>query len=217
MNSPGSQIQAHFDPIRIGRRLMVVPAWLDPPLEPEVIPIRIDPGLAFGTGTHPTTRLCLLALERHLEPGASVLDLGTGTGILSIAAAKLGAGPVLAVDIDPEAVRVARENVAANGLVEQIQVEQGSLSQVLAGQWGIGPTPLVIVNILLNVIVDFFDHGLTRAVAPGGLLILSGLLYSQTPEIRAHLEWDGLQQLVQAEMEDWVCIIARRPSIHLPD
>jgi ribosomal protein L11 methyltransferase len=212
MNSSGNRIQeVNFHPIRIGRRLMVVPAWLDPPLEPEVIPIRLDPGLAFGTGTHPTTQLCLVALERHLTPGTSVLDLGTGTGILSIAAAKVGAGPILALDTDPEAVRVARENIAANRVADKIRVEQGSLAEVLAAQLGMAQTPLVVANILANVIINFFEQGLTQAVTPGGLLILSGILHTQTPEIRARLQWYGLEQLAQEHMEDWVCIIARRP------
>src|SRR6185436_12087771 len=121
--------KVNFHPLRLGRRLMIVPAWLNPPLEPEDIPIRIDPGMAFGTGTHPTTQLCLAAIEKHLRPGQAVLDLGTGSGILSVAAAKLGAGPILALDIDAEAVRVARENTALNGVADRIQIEEGSLAE----------------------------------------------------------------------------------------
>jgi ribosomal protein L11 methyltransferase len=199
-----------FQPFRVGRRLMVVPAWLNPPLEPDRLPIRLDPGRAFGDGMHPTTQLCLRALERHLQPGMPVLDLGTGTGILSIAAARLGAGPVLAVDTDPEAVEVARRNVAANHLAGRIRVEQGSLAETLAAQWGPAQAPLVIANILTGILLDFFEHDFVQAVTPGGLLILSGIVITQTPEIRARLLWHQLKQLAQERLEDWVCIIARR-------
>jgi ribosomal protein L11 methyltransferase len=190
---------------------MVVPAWLNPPLEPELIPIRLDPGRVFGTGTHPTTQLCLAALERHLLPNSAVVDLGTGTGILAIAAALLGASSVLALDTDPEAVRVAGDNVAANRVAEKIQVAEGSLAEVLAGHLGVREAPFVVVNILANVIRTLFVQGLTEAVTPGGLLILSGLLQTQTPEIRACLHWYGLQPLAQEQKEGWVCLIARRP------
>jgi ribosomal protein L11 methyltransferase len=207
-----SRPNPNFQPRRIGRRLMVVPAWLDPPLEAGVLPIRLDPGGAFGDGLHPTTQLCLRALERHLRPGTPVIDLGTGTGILAIAAARLGAGPILAVDTDPEAVRVARLNVAANQMTDQIRVEPGSLAETLAGQWGSTQAPLVIANILTHVLLDFFEHDFPQAVAPGGWLILSGILITQTPDIRARLLWHDLKQLAQEQLEDWVCIIAQRPG-----
>ena len=200
-----------FGPRRIGRRLMVVPAWLDPPLEPGVLPIRLDPGGAFGDGLHPTTELCLRALERHLRPGWAVVDLGTGTGILSIAAARLGASAVLAVDTDPGAVQVARLNVEANGLSGQIRVEQGSLAETLESRWGIAHAPLVVANILNHVLLDFFEHDFAQAVTPGGLQILSGILITQTPEIRARLQWHQLKLLAQERLDEWVCIIAQRP------
>jgi ribosomal protein L11 methyltransferase len=201
----------NFQPIQIGRRLTILPAWLEPALDPDVIPVRIDPGVAFGTGTHPTTALCLRALERHLVRGTRLLDLGTGTGILSIAAVKLGAGPILALDIDPEAVRVARSNVALNHVGDKVRVEQGSLAQVLTGQISFAAAPLVVANILAGVIVDFLEQGLIRVLMPGGWLILSGMLLSQTPAIRARLQWNGLKQLAQEQMDDWVCIIAQAP------
>jgi ribosomal protein L11 methyltransferase len=198
-----------FQPRRIGRRLMVVPAWLNPALEPGILPIRLDPGRAFGDGLHPTTELCLRALERHLRPGWALLDLGTGSGILSIAAARLGAGPVLAVDTDAEAVRVARLNVEANGLSGQIRVEEGSLAEVLDGRWGPAEAPLVVANILTRVLLEFFDTDFVRAVTPGGLLILSGILITQTPELRARLAWHHFKLLAQEQLEDWVCLIAQ--------
>jgi ribosomal protein L11 methyltransferase len=211
--------KANFRPVRVGRRLMIVPAWLDPPLAPGDVPIRLDPGLAFGTGTHPTTQLCLAAIERHLTPGAAVrhggyamLDLGTGSGILAIAAAKLGASPILALDIDPEAVRVARENAAANGVAEHIRIAQGSLADLLDHAFDPPdyPTPLVVANILARVICDLLVQGLARTVTPGGLLVVSGILGSQAHEVRAALKAQGLALVAQEHLEDWVALIARR-------
>ncbi len=204
--------QAGLAPIWVGRRLAVTPPHVDATIAPGLIPVRIDAGRAFGAGDHPTTQLCLRALERHSRPGDTVLDLGTGTGILAIAAAKLGAGSVLAVDTDPEAVRVARENSAANGVAGLVRVEQGSLAEARDGRWGPYEAQVVVANILAGVIVSFFDQGLGHAVAPGGLLIVSGFLQTQTPEVRARLAWCELQTLAQEKMGDWVCLIARSPT-----
>ncbi len=209
--------KANFKPIRVGQRLMIVPAWLNPPLAPEDIPIRLDPGMAFGTGTHPTTQLCLAAIERHLRPATAtpegcyaMIDLGTGSGILAIAAAKLGSRPILAVDIDEEAVRVARENIAANGVADRVRVEPGSLAEILAGQFGVRSAPFVVANILARVIVQLLDQGLAQAVSPGGLLTVSGILDSQAYEVNAALKAQGLTLLAQEHIEDWVAIVARR-------
>ncbi len=199
--------KANFQPIRVGKRLMIVPAWLNPLLAPDDIPIRLDPGLAFGTGTHPTTQLCLAAIEKHLRPGQAVLDLGTGSGILAIAAAKLGAGPVWALDIDAEAVRVANENAVANGVADHVRVERGSLPDVLRANYN---APLVVANILARVLNDMLEHELARTVTPGGLLILSGTLDSQAYEVRPQLTAQGLTFLAQEHVDDWVALIARR-------
>jgi ribosomal protein L11 methyltransferase len=204
--------KVHFQPVRVGRRLMVVPAWLNPPLAPDDVPLRLDPGMAFGTGTHPTTQLCLAAVEAYLQPGRALLDLGTGSGILSIAAAKLSAGPILALDVDAEAVRVARENVAANGVADQIRVETGSLAEVLAGQYGQVEFPLVVANILPSVLLSFFETGLARCAAPGGVIIVSGILDSQAADVRAAAERQGLQFVAQNQIEAWVALVVRRPQ-----
>lgn len=203
--------KVHYQPIRVGRRLVVVPAWLDPPLKPDDVPLRLDPGMAFGTGTHPTTQLCLAAVEAYLCPGQRMLDLGTGSGILSIAAAKLAAGPILALDIDAEAVRVARENCAANGVEDQVRVETGSVDEVLASQFGQVEYPLVVANILSSVLIRLFAEGLARLVAPGGSLILSGILEPQVAGIREAGEAQGLQFVAQEQREEWVALVARRP------
>ena len=199
----------NFQPIRIGKRLIIVPAWLNPPLAPEAVALRIDPGMAFGTGTHPTTQLCLAAIERHLKPGQRVIDLGTGSGILAVAAVKLGAERVQAFDIDAEAVRVAKENAEINGVTDRIHIEQGSLAELLAAG---ERAPFVLANILATVIVRLFDHGLAGLIAPGGLIVLSGILDSQAYEVRAALQIHGLTCVAQEQIEDWVAIIARRPA-----
>jgi ribosomal protein L11 methyltransferase len=204
--------KANFQPLRVGKRLMIVPAWLHPPLAPGDIEIRLDPGMAFGTGTHPSTQLCLKIIERHLAPGTSMIDLGTGSGILSIAAARLGSGPILALDIDPEAVRVAGENARANGVADKIVVAKASLAEVLADQFGLSwrSTPLVVANILANVLVPMLENGLATLVAPGGLLVLAGILDKQAYRIIAALEAAGLSIAAQEQMEDWVAFIARK-------
>ncbi len=203
--------KVHYQPVRVGRRLIVVPAWLNPPLEPGDVPLRLDPGMAFGTGTHPTTQLCLAAVEAYLRPGQPMLDLGTGSGILAIAAAKLSAGPILALDIDGEAVRVARENCVASGVADQIRVEAGSVAEVLAGQFGQVEYPLVVANILSSVLVSLFAEGLARVVAPGGILILSGILEAQVAGVREAGEGQGLQFVAQEQREEWMALVARRP------
>lgn len=201
--------KANYKPIRIGRRLVVIPAWLEPALEPEAVVIRLDPGMAFGTGTHPTTQLCLAAVERHLRPGQPVIDLGTGSGILAIAAAKLGSGPVLAYDIDDEAVRVAGENVLANGVADRVTVAKGSLAELLAAG---ARAPIVLANILTHTLTHLFDQGLAQLVAPGGLIVLSGILDSQAYEVLAALKTHSLTLAAQEHIEDWVAILAHRPA-----
>src|SRR5579859_724536 len=237
--------KANFHPLRVGRHFMFVPAWLNPPLAPDDVEIRLDPGMAFGTGTHPSTILCLQAIERHLRPGAPMIDLGTGSGILAITAAKLGAGPVLALDISSEAVRVAGENVLANGVAAAgsaigdgsaivgragdgvaaagvaaggVIVAKASLAEVLAGQFGPSwlSTPLVIANILASVIVPLLEQGLAGLLAPDGLLVVSGILDKQVYRVIAALETAGLAIAAQEHMEDWVAIIARKPADDLP-
>jgi len=216
MSRTGALSQA--SPISIGRRFLVTPADAPAPAStPAQIVLRIAPGAAFGDGAHPTTQLCLAAVERQMQeigrlgtPGPALIDLGAGTGILAIAAAKLGAAPVLAVDIDPAAVRVARANVALNQVQEQVRVEQGSLAEVLAGHYALTQAPLVVANILAHVLVDFFAHGLVDAVTPGGLLILSGILRTQGPELRARLGWHGLALVAEEKKDDWLCMIARQ-------
>ena len=200
--------KASYHPVRLGKRLVIVPAWLDPPLLPEEIPIRLEPGMAFGTGTHPTTQLCLTVLEDLLQPGQAVLDLGCGSGILAIAAARLGASWVLAVDIDPGAVRIARENALANGVQDRVRVEQGSLFEVLEGRFGPPGSDLVLANILARAITQFAEQGLADAMAPEGKLVVSGILAEQVIEVEGALRTGGLTVTQQRRIEDWVALVA---------
>jgi ribosomal protein L11 methyltransferase len=149
--------KSRYRPIPIGRRLMIVPAWLDAP-DPSRIPIKIDPGMAFGTGTHPTTQLCLELLELASadHPPSSVIDLGCGSGILSIAALKLGAETALGVDIDAESIKASRENAEANGVAERLILGLGSVDEVRAGKFPFSKSPLVLANILAPVLVRLF-------------------------------------------------------------
>jgi ribosomal protein L11 methyltransferase len=200
------------EPVRIGRRWRVVPPGGDQPSAPGVLSIQLLPGRAFGTGTHPSTQLCLIALGSLVQPGVSVLDLGTGTGILAIGAALLGAGPVLALDIDPAAVQAARANVALNGVARQVQVSQGSLGDVIPACSEPGDWQVVVVNILSGVILTMFEQGLSQAVAPGGWLVLSGFVAAQSPEIRARLRRHSLELAALETRSDWVGIVARRAT-----
>ena len=168
----------HYHPIAIGQRLVIVPAWLETPPGGR-IPIRIDPGMAFGTGTHPTTQLCLEMIESFEETlgGAAtpkvwndvdVIDLGCGTAILAIAALKLGARHALGVDIDPEAIKAAQENALANQVSEALELSAGSLAEILAGRFSLRQAPLVLANILAPVLVRLLDEGLAELLASGG-------------------------------------------------
>lgn len=194
----------HLTVLHLGRRLVVRPSWLPYTPTAEEVVVELDPGMAFGTGTHPTTQMCLLAIEERVRPGARVLDLGTGSGILAIAAAKLGAARVLALDTDPQAVTVARENVWRNGVADRVRVARGSLAQA------IGRFDLIAVNILAQVLVEMAREGLAQRLAPGGVLIAAGLLAGQEAEVRLALQQAGLLIVGRRQMEDWVALEATR-------
>lgn len=191
--------QSQFDPIRVSDRLWIVPSWHEAP-DPSAVNLILDPGMAFGTGSHPTTRLCLEWLERNVEPGVSVLDYGCGSGILAIAAARLGAGRVAGVDIDPQAVEAANANAERNGVVAQF----ADSAEALAGEYD-----LVVANILSNPL-RVLAPAICAHVRPGGRLALSGILREQAEEIIAiYAQWLPLQ--VADVREDWVCLSGVRP------
>ena len=192
--------------LRIGERLVIRPSWLEHSPEPEDVIIELDPGMAFGTGLHPTTQLCLCALERLIRPGLEVLDLGTGSGILAIAAAKLGAGHVAAYDNDEQAVQVARANVIQNGVSDGVTVRRGSLSDAPERY------DLVVVNILARVVMKMAEAGLSERLRPGGALVAAGITADQAAEVVAALERNGLELTDQRQRNDWVSLQARRTA-----
>jgi len=190
----------HFHVLQIGQRIVVKPSWQEYQPRPDEVVIELDPGMAFGTGLHPTTRMCLQALEEHLKPGAKVLDLGTGSGILAIAAAKLGAGSVLALDNDPLAVKAARANARANGVQNLVSVELGSLDKATE------EFELVLVNILARVIIELAAQGLVDRVRPTGLMIAAGIIEEQEAEVAAALRERGLEIVERRQEKDWVLV-----------
>ncbi|MCL4250900.1 MAG: 50S ribosomal protein L11 methyltransferase [Anaerolineae bacterium] len=199
--------KAHYQPVRIGRRLFIRPRWVEVEMRPDDIELALDPGMAFGTGTHPTTQLCLEALEDLTPPGAQVLDLGTGSGILAIAAAKLGAAHIVALDNDEVAVEVAQENVDLSGVADKITVGHGSLESLITSARRFD---LIVVNIIARIITMMCEGGLGQTVRPGGLAIFSGITSEQVDDVEAALIKTGLTPYKRRQQGDWVCIEARR-------
>lgn len=199
-----------YKPIRIGERLLILPAWMDSP-EPNRIAIKIDPGMAFGTGTHPTTQLCLELMEvcvgaKHDASPLHVIDIGCGSGILSIAALKLGAGRVLGVDIDFDSIANSRENARVNGVGEELILGVGSVQEILEGKFPFKSAPLVAANILAPVIVRLFDAGLADLIEEGGSIILSGILQEQEETVLRAGQAKGLDLNRRGQMGDWVAL-----------
>lgn len=196
----------HYKPIPVGEKLIIVPAWLESP-DPSRIPIRIDPGMAFGTGTHPTTQLCLELLEKYLQPGMDVIDIGCGSGILSIGALKLGAGRALALDVDQTAVDATRENADANAIKTGLLVGFGSLDELLANQFEYQQAPLVLANILANILIRLFEGGMGRLVSRDGVLILSGILEEQAENVMQVAARHGFKLIEKRQIGDWVALV----------
>ncbi len=201
----------HYKPILIGKRLVIVPAWMESP-DPNRVAIKIDPGMAFGTGTHPTTQLCLELMELFFDDGSSsiahrpssVIDVGCGSGILSIAAIKLGAKRSLGVDIDAGSVKNSRENADTNGVGDEFILGVGSVDEIKNGQFAFQKAPLVVANILAPVIIRLFDAGMVDLIEPGGAIILSGILQEQEERVVEAGQAQGLKLIERRQMGDWV-------------
>lgn len=206
----------HYHPFRVGQRTWIQPSWVSAE-EAETLAVAqgvtrkagdimlvLDPGMAFGTGTHPTTQMCLQALEELVQPGCRVLDVGTGSGILAVAAAKLGAHAVLGVDTDEVAVKTAVANAKQNDVSDRFHARQGSLYDVQEKDWD-----LVVVNILAPVIVEMLTyHDLLGYVSRAGRLVLSGIVDEQAAEVETAVLQAGGVIFHRLTTRDWVAFIA---------
>ncbi|ANF97752.1 50S ribosomal protein L11 methyltransferase [Paenibacillus bovis] len=208
----------YFKPIRVSERLTIKPTWEDyTPESPQEQIIELDPGMAFGTGTHPTTSLCLRTLETVIHGGEEVIDVGTGSGILAIGAMKLGAKSVLALDLDPVAVSSAGENTRLNGLEQDITVYESDLLSVLkADPDSLNvklnvtlPVQVVVANILAEIILLFIDD-VYEALKPGGVYIASGIYKNKEDDVRQGLEAAGFVVEGAHRDEDWIAFVARK-------
>ncbi|MBO20444.1 MAG: 50S ribosomal protein L11 methyltransferase [Chloroflexi bacterium] len=200
--------KSHFRILRIGKNLVIKPTWLEFDPTPEDIVIELDPGIAFGTGYHPTTDTCLQAMEQHITPGMKVLDLGTGSGILTLAAAKLGAVNITALDIDSQAVTAARRNFRRCGISKQVKLGQGSVPHPTAGD---GQFDLAVANISARGVVDRCPFILT-ALKPEGLFLASGLLKTQQEEVAEAVEPLGFTLISEWPQEEWVTLLYLAPA-----
>ncbi len=197
----------NYQPLRVGKSWLILPAWLELPEGETRRVVRIDPAMAFGTGTHPSTQLCLLAIEDTIRPGQPVIDLGCGSGILSIAALKAGASQALAVDIDEQAVSATHANARINAIDEKVEAVQGSLADILTGKYSLQQAPLVLANILAPVLIRLFDEGLADLIAPGGKLVLAGILENQAEDVLAAARAHSLNLIAKYQQEDWVGLV----------
>lgn len=204
--------KANYQPLKIGRNLIVLPAWVDPSLAEGRIPIIISPDMAFGTGTHPSTQLCMLALEKYGVKQMDVIDIGTGSGILSIEAAKLGANRILGVDNDPDAIPSAINNAMLNGVADKILFEVGTHTDVLNRTDGLSQSPRVIANILSPILANMLSTGLVDLLSPSGLLFLGGVLEHQAQGLADLARTLGLSLRETLQQEDWVVLVLHKPA-----
>jgi ribosomal protein L11 methyltransferase len=200
--------KANFKPLRVGHRLLIVPSWEEVQPRPDDIVLHLDPGMAFGTGGHETTRLCLELLEQIMDNlplllSPSVLDLGTGSGILAMAAVQMGAGRVCAVDIDPQAVEIARENLAANGLSEQVECSTTPLESMDES------FDVILANILAEELVRLAPY-LAERLSLGGNLVLSGILAEKERLVRGGFASQPVKYLATLQAGEWVALHYRK-------
>ena len=202
----------HYHAVHLGDRFVIKPTWREYQAQPGEIVMELDPGMAFGTGLHPTTQMCLAAIEKYAQPEMRTLDLGTGSGILAIGTALLGVKSIVGIDNDPLAVKVAADNAGLNHVAELVRVELGSLAEAKVAARAGHPAgfDLIIVNILARVIIGLCEDGLGQVLRVGGLAIFAGLIDTQEVGVREALQTQGLIVIDRLQEKDWVCLIAKR-------
>jgi ribosomal protein L11 methyltransferase len=198
----------HYHPIPIGKKLLILPAWIKQE-DTSRIAVKIDPSMAFGTGTHPSTQLCLELVEQYTHPKAPVIDIGCGSGILSIAALKLGASHALGVDIEEESVKATGENADANGVLDKVEVGLGSVTEIRDGKFSIKQAPVVLANILAPILIRLFNAGMADLIEPGGVIILAGILAEQADGVLESASDHGLTYVERRQSGDWVALVCK--------
>lgn len=207
----GSIFSHWLVPMTVNDRYVILPEHMDCELPDRYIRIHMTESFAFGNGTHATTALCLSALDNYLKPGSAVLDLGTGSGILSIAAALQDAGSVLALDVDLNSVETAKKNTLINAVDDVVKVKQGSIHEAKLASAEPGGFDLVLVNILTPVILSLFEDGLADILKPGSMLAASGIENHEVPLIKRTASESGLRVISSKDRQDWSLVIARKP------
>lgn len=203
---------SRYEPLKLGKNLIVLPAWVDKAVAGDRLPIIISPDMAFGTGTHPSTQLCLIGLEKYGCKGKNVLDIGCGSGILSIAAVRLGAEKVLGVDNDPDTIPSCERNAELNGLSGRILFEEGTHYDVLARSDELKEAPVVLANILAHILVNMLGTGLAGCAAQDGILILGGILESQAFTVIEAAQKVKLLHIDTLQDQDWVVLVFRKSA-----
>ncbi len=198
----------YYKPVKLGEHIVIKPTWEAYEAQADDLVIEMDPGMAFGTGTHETTAMCATLLEKHITDGTHVLDIGTGSGILGIIAAKMGAKQVFGVDIDPVAVRVANENIACNHVDSIMKVAAGDLLDVVTQKGDI-----VVSNIIADVIILLADQ-VDQVIAEGGLWIASGVINSRREDVCEAITRNGWEIIDIQEQKEWLAIVSKRGDVH---
>ena len=195
----------YYHAFKIGERLVIKPSWEEYTSEENEVIVNIDPGMAFGTGIHASTRFCLRFVDQYIQGGEHIIDAGCGSGILSIAAARLGAQSVFAMDIDDLAVRIARENVTLNGLNDIIEVQAGNIVEEIRGR----KADMVLANITAEVVVELVPEA-ARTIKAGGYIFGSGIVDSRWPGVKKALEENGFEIEQVLQDVDWIGVAARK-------
>ncbi|HYJ13597.1 MAG TPA: 50S ribosomal protein L11 methyltransferase [Thermomicrobiales bacterium] len=198
----------HFQVHRIGDRVVIRPPWREYEPQGDEVVVELDPGMAFGTGLHPSTRLSILGVEQVVQPGDTVFDVGTGSGILAIAALKLGASHADCVDVETVAVRATRENAERNGVQNELEIELGSAGE---GEPFQGTYDVVLANIIARILIDLCS-ALVNATNPRGHLVLAGIIESREAEVIAAFEQAGANVITRRQHDDWVSLVMQRAS-----